>query len=172
MNLLLLLFSWISIGWIVVAVDVLIIAKPRHRQRLRRLFTLGCAVILGVAFFLFGTDKIIGWDSSAAHAETLEFYQTYYGLSPAFMTLTGWIQTVSAVLLIWHRRHWIVVAGAGLIFCTCTAALYYHLAYDPVGPFRGLPSIMGAVLSAVVITVNRDLLTVLLRTCLNRVQKM
>lgn len=170
MKLLLLLFTWISIGWLVVAVDVLIITKRQHRQRLRRFFNTGCAVILGVFFFLFGTDKIIGWDASNAHAETMAFYQTYYGLSPAFMVLTGWIQTVSAVLLIWHRRLWIAAAGAGLIFCTCTAALYFHLAYDPVGPFRGLPSIMGTVLSAVVIIGNRDLVIALLHTCLARIR--
>jgi len=167
MNLLLSLFTYLSLGWIGFGA-IALVATPA--PRLRSAFALGCVLTLGVAFLLFGTDKVFGWDSSAAHAETLEFYQTYYGLSPAFMTLTGWIQTVSAVLLIWHRRHWIAVAGAGLIFCTCTAALYFHLAYDPVGPFRGLPSIMGAVLSAVVIIVNRDLAVALLRTCLGFVR--
>lgn len=155
MKLLLTLFSYLSLGWIGAAAAALLACQS---PRLRNIFALGCVLILGVAFFLFGTDKIIGWDSSAQHAETLAFYQTYYGLSPAFMTLTGWIQSVSAVLLIWHRRHWVVLIGAWLILCTCTAALYCHIAYDPAGPFQGLPSIMGALLAAAVLGANLGLL--------------
>ena len=170
MKLLLALFSYLSIGWSAAAVAAMVMVKRDTRRRMVRVFITGCTVILGAAFFLFGTDKIIGWDSSAAHAETMAFYKTYYGLSPPFMVLTGWIQTVSAVLLIWHRRHWAAAAGAGLIFCTCSAALYFHLAYDPAGPFRGLPSIMGALLSAVVLLGNRDLAYSLFKTCLHRIR--
>ena len=155
MKLLLALFSYLALAWIGLGAAAMLASQA---MRLRRVFAAGCALILGCAFLLFGSDKIIGWDSAAEHAETLSFYQTYYGLNPAFMTLTGWIQTLSAVLLFWHRRHWVVIIGAGLILCTCTAALFFHIAYDPAGPFRGLASIMGALLSAAVLGANLDLL--------------
>ena len=171
MERLLTLFTWTSVVWIVIGIglELLVAARalklaPEKIQRARRGFTLGCTLILGSAFFLFGTDKVIGWDASAAHAETLDFYQTWYGLSPGFMVLTGWIQTLSAVLLCWHRRHWVAIIGAGLILCTCVAAIYFHLAYDPAGPFLGMPSIMGALLAAIILVENRQLvLPVLVR---------
>ncbi len=124
-------------------------------KQLLLLVTSWFATVLLIIFFgLVGSIKLFGWHPEMAQ-NFLGFFESY-GLNREMMAVVGAMEFFGALALFLHRRHWLAAYGALAIVITSMGAIGFHLIFDGIS--EGIPAIITLILSAFVLSQNKELL--------------
>lgn len=106
------------------------------------------------AFFLFASSiKILGWQKFIFETQLAMFIK--YGLNRQIMMLVGFAELIGAVA-IWFQGSWVGALGALALLGTSVGAIGCHLIWDTWK--EGVPAMITATLSAIVVWFGKDAL--------------